>query len=118
MSRSSSLPAKQVSRGCRVRGGQRLEQKSERGAHPLVKVPAVAPWQPSSPEALRGRWMSQHALYGPLRNSAWLVRNSRTGQQNNPKALGLVCDEIVRLLNNGEELYDVIEAICELLIHP
>jgi hypothetical protein len=56
--------------------------------------------------------------YAVLRNAAWLVRNSRHGQMNNPLALRVVVAEAGRLMAEGEPLPDVIEALCELLIHP
>jgi len=67
--------------------------------------------------ALAGRWYKV-AAYGPLRNSAWMVRNSRHGQANNPAALRLVVAEVGRLVAAGERLPDVVEALCELLVHP
>ncbi|HWD23626.1 MAG TPA: hypothetical protein VG591_10915 [Burkholderiales bacterium] len=66
---------------------------------------------------LRGLWVRE-TRYGPLRNAGWLVRNSRHGQGNNPLAVRLVCAEVVRLLEGGDDLEDVIEALCEILIHP
>jgi hypothetical protein len=47
-----------------------------------------------------------------------MVRNSRTGQENNPLALGLVLGEAERLIASGEPLYDVLEAFAELLCRP
>jgi hypothetical protein len=38
--------------------------------------------------------------------------------QTTPKALAVVVLEVRRLLADGQELRDVIEALCELLIHP
>lgn len=66
---------------------------------------------------LRARWLIEDR-YTPLRNAAWLVRNSRVGQGNNPLALGVVVAEVERLLGAGECLTDVVEALCELLVHP
>lgn len=66
---------------------------------------------------LRGKWLSE-GRYGALRNAAWLVRNSRVGQGNNPLALGVVVAEVEKLMGAGEGLPDVIEALCELLVHP
>ena len=37
----------------------------------------------------------------------------RTGQENNPLALGLVLGEAERLISTGEPLYDVLEAFAE-----
>ena len=56
--------------------------------------------------------------YQSLRYAAWLVRNSRVGRGNNPLALGVVVAEVERLVGVGEALPDVIEALCELLVHP
>lgn len=56
--------------------------------------------------------------YTGLRNAAWLVRAARRGAENNPVALAVVIAEVVRLVNAGEDLGDVIEALCELLVHP
>jgi hypothetical protein len=47
-----------------------------------------------------------------------MVRNSRVGQANNPLALRVVVREVERLLEDGQTLPDVVEALCELLIHP
>ena len=66
---------------------------------------------------IRGLWFKD-TNYGPLRNAAWLVRNSRVGQGNNPLALRVVVAEIEKLLGEGEQLSDVVEALCELLVHP
>ncbi len=49
---------------------------------------------------------------------AWLVRAARHVKENNPVALAVVIAEVVRLGDAGEELGDVIEALCELLVHP
>lgn len=65
---------------------------------------------------LRMRWREDR--YQRLRNAAWLVRNSHTGQENNPLALGLVLGEAERLMSTGESLYDVLEALAELLMRP
>jgi hypothetical protein len=56
--------------------------------------------------------------YQGLRNAAWLVRNSRTGLQNNPLAVRLAVVEAEKLMSIGEPLYDVIEGFAELLIGP
>ena len=56
--------------------------------------------------------------YQSLRNAAWLVRNSRVGQGNNPLALAVVVSEVERLTKEGDPLTDVVEALCELLVHP
>jgi len=66
--------------------------------------------------AIRGAWTSEH--YTSLRNAAWLVRAARHGKENNPVALAVVVAECVRLVSVGEELGDVVEALCELLVHP
>jgi hypothetical protein len=66
---------------------------------------------------LRGRWITDDR-YAALRNAAWMVRNSRHGQANNPLALRVVVAEVERLAAAGERLPDMIEALCELLIHP
>jgi hypothetical protein len=66
---------------------------------------------------IRGRWFKQ-AEYGALRNAAWMVRNSRVGQGNNPLALRVVVVEVAKLVDAGEALPDVVEALCELLVHP
>jgi hypothetical protein len=66
---------------------------------------------------IRGRWFRE-ARYGALRNGAWMVRNSRHGQANNPLALRVVLAEVQRLVDQGEPLSDVVEALCELLVHP
>jgi hypothetical protein len=65
-----------------------------------------------------GKVALQDDRYGALRNAAWLVRNSRVGQGNNPLALGVVVAEVEKLTGVGEALPDVIEALCELLVHP
>ena len=62
------------------------------------------------------RWLGDP--YTGLRNAAWMVRRSRTGQENNPLALGVVLAESERLIGGGEPLYDVFEAFAELLIRP
>lgn len=66
---------------------------------------------------IRGRWFKETRYVG-LRNAAWIVRNSRQGQGNNPLALKVVVAEAGRLLEAGEPLSDVVEALCELLVHP
>lgn len=66
---------------------------------------------------LRGRWIHQ-AAYQPLRNAAWMVRRSRVGGVNNPAALQLAVAEVVKLVEAGEPLFDVMEAFGELLVHP
>ena len=66
---------------------------------------------------LKGKWL-QDERYSALRNAAWLVRNSRVGQGNNPLALAVVVAEVQKLTEAGEELPDVMEALCELLVHP
>lgn len=66
---------------------------------------------------MRGLWFRE-TRYAPLRNAAWAVRNSRHGQANNPMALRLVLVEVQRLVDQGELLSDVVEALCELLVHP
>ncbi len=66
---------------------------------------------------LKGRWLKDDR-YGALRNAAWLVRNSRVGQANNPLALKVAVVEVQKLIAAGEGLPDVIEALCELLVHP
>ena len=62
------------------------------------------------------RWREEQ--YQGLRNAAWMVSNSRTQQENNPLALGLVLGETERLMSTGEALYDVLEAFAELLVRP
>jgi hypothetical protein len=62
------------------------------------------------------RWLGEP--YQGLRNAAWMVRNSRTGQENNPLALRLVMIEAERLIGGGEALFDVLEAFAELLVRP
>jgi hypothetical protein len=62
------------------------------------------------------RWLGDRCQ--ALRNSAWLVRNSRTGQHNNPLALKVVVVEAERPISSGEPLYDVLEAFAELLLRP
>lgn len=66
---------------------------------------------------LRGLWYKE-PRYVDLRNAAWLLRNTRVGQVYNPAALALVLHEAKALLREGEDLYDVLEAFAELLIHP
>jgi hypothetical protein len=66
---------------------------------------------------LRGRWISD-SRYAGLRNAAWMVRNSRAGVANNPLALRVVVVEVERLLSAGELLPDIVEALCELMLHP
>jgi hypothetical protein len=65
---------------------------------------------------MRGLWGT--VPYTGLRNAAWLVRAARRGAENNPVALAVVVAECVRLVSVGEELGDVVEALCELLVHP
>lgn len=65
---------------------------------------------------LRMRWLGER--YQGLRNAAWLVRNSRTGQENNPMAVRLVVGEAEKLMTRGEPLCDVLEAFAELLCRP
>lgn len=65
---------------------------------------------------LRMQWREDR--YQPLRNAAWLVRNSRSGQQNNPLALRVVLVEAETLIRTGESLIDVLEAFAELLLRP
>ena len=62
------------------------------------------------------QWLQDR--YRPLRNAAWLVRISRTGQENNALALKVVLAEAETLIGDGEPLYDVLEAFAELLIRP
>lgn len=78
----------------------------------------VAPKRPARPATrpLGLRWMTHH--YAPLRNAAWLVRNSRTARGQNPVSLDLVTQECTALVASGEDLRDVIEALCELLRSP
>jgi len=87
----------------------------------MSRLPEVvfAPLAQPLPEAkLRGLWLTDDR-YMPLRNSCWLVRNTRVrAVANNPRALAIVVLEVRRLVAEGHELGDVIEAICELLIHP
>ena len=80
---------------------------------------AFAPLAQPLPDAkLRGLWLTDDR-YTPLRNAAWLVRNTRNRSvANNPKALAVVVLEVRRLIVDGQDLGDVIEALCELLIHP
>ena len=66
---------------------------------------------------LRGRWLKEPG-YAALRNAAWLVRNSRHGEANNPLALRVVVVEVQRLISQGEGLPDIVEALCELMLHP
>jgi len=66
---------------------------------------------------LRGRWAHQ-AAYQPLRNAAWMVRRSRIGGANNPAALQLAVAEVLKLQEAGEQLFDIVEALAELLVHP
>ena len=56
--------------------------------------------------------------YVGLRNAAWAVRNSRSGNNLNPLALRLVLAEAERLIGNGEPMHEVLEAFAELLIRP
>jgi hypothetical protein len=53
-----------------------------------------------------------------LRNAALGVRAAPHGTVNNPVALAVVIAEVVHLVGAGEQLGDVIEALCELLVHP
>jgi hypothetical protein len=66
---------------------------------------------------LRGRWIYDER-YQPLRNAAWAVRRSRVGGANNPVALQLVCAAAVTLREQGEQDFDIFEALAELLVHP
>ena len=91
--------------------------EGETGFHRENGLPAPDRFQRFRGYALRGRWVSQ-AGYAALRNAAWMVRNSRVGQANNPLALRVVVVEVVKLVEAGEDLSDVMEALCELLVHP
>lgn len=62
------------------------------------------------------RWLGEP--YTALRNAAWMVRNSRTEQENNPLALKVVLSEAEGLIRRGEALSDVLEAFAELLVRP
>jgi hypothetical protein len=66
---------------------------------------------------LRARWM-RFEKYQRMRNAAWMVRNSRVGGVNNPLALQVVLAEAMKLTEEGEQLFDIIEALAELLMHP
>lgn len=66
---------------------------------------------------MRARWLTDDR-YGPLRNAAWMLRNSRVGTVNNPAALRVVVQAAEGLVGQGDSLADVLEAIAELLIHP
>lgn len=65
---------------------------------------------------LRGRWLTDR--YGGLRNAAWAVRNGRVASHQNPLALRLVLAEAEQLVEQGEPLWDVLEAFAELLTRP
>ena len=79
-----------------------------------VAAPGVLPASGSYP--LRLRWTT--AAYGPMRNAAWLVRNSRHRSQSNPIALSLVVQEAHKLHLEGEPMMDIFEAFAELLRTP
>ena len=66
---------------------------------------------------LRGLWIRLDS-YGKLRNSAWLLRNSRVGHLYNPAAMRQVVHEAQVLVDGGEQLADVLEAFAELLVNP
>jgi hypothetical protein len=84
----------------------------------LPEVAFAPPAHARSGGELRGLWLTEGRYQG-LRNAAWLVRNTRQQRfSNNPKALAVAVVEVERLLAAGEALPDVIEALCELLIHP
>lgn len=89
------------------------------GTGPLAKGPGadLGPGVLVSGYQLRGRWLTSER-YQPLRNAAWMVRNSRVGGVNNPVALQVVLSEVVKLSEEGEKLFDIIEALAELLVHP
>lgn len=53
-----------------------------------------------------------------LRNAAWFVRAARRGKANSPVVLAGVIAECVGLVSVGGELGDVVEVLCELLVHP
>jgi hypothetical protein len=55
--------------------------------------------------------------YCGLRNAAWAVRNSRAGAPFNPLALNLVLSEAVGLTEEGELLYDLLQAFAELVTY-
>ena len=65
---------------------------------------------------IRGLWTTDR--YTKLRNAAWAVRNARVASHLNPLALKLVLAEAERLLGEGEDLWDVLEAFAELLTRP
>ena len=65
---------------------------------------------------MRGRWLT--ARYTGLRNAAWAVRNGRVASHQNPLALRLVLAEAEQLVEQGEPLWDVLEAFAELLMRP
>jgi hypothetical protein len=77
----------------------------------------VAPYDRFAGYKLRGLWFKRDS-YGKLRNSAWLLRNSRVGRMYNPAALAVCVSEGKALIGAGEDLGDVLEAFAELLIHP
>src|SRR4051812_31556702 len=63
--------------------------------------------------ALRSRWMRDD--YTRLRNASLLVRKSRHADTTNPIALLVVVQEAERLAAQGEPLFDIFEAFCELI---
>lgn len=79
-----------------------------RPAHDAGRLPA------SGSYPLRARWATELS-YHRLRNAAWLVRNSRERSASNPIALLTVVQEVEHLAAGGEPMFDIVEALCELL---
>lgn len=109
-----------------VRGeGPRLvRDKAPAGSGSADQIPVfeamrlgLPPWDRFSGYRLSGRWFRVDS-YVKLRNSAWLLRNSRRGELYNPAAMALVVYEAEALIQGGEELRHVLEAFAELLVHP
>ena len=91
---------------------RQLQGAGEKGLSPFLKtrIPYTGSYQ------MRGRWMQPG--YTGLRNAAWAVRNARVANDQNPLALKLVLAEAERLLQQGEPMWDVLEAFAELLQRP
>lgn len=128
---SSPTVARSISAGARSGGLNSIEGADTRSLPSVVAsrsdLPGAGrdlqPPEQSKPTnrfagyVMRGRWMTDDR-YAPLRNAAWLLRNSRVGQVNNPAALRVVIHAAEGLLASGDELADVLEAFAELLVHP
>ena len=116
---ASSTPARDApgnpsEKGCSVPGGDNLPETQNVSSRAARLAQSLIPY--SGSYLMRGRWLAPE--YTGLRNAAWAVRNARVANDLNPLALKLVVAEAGALLRAGEELADVLEAVCELLLRP